>query len=391
LRRYIEILTSDPRHDVLNLTLVDGFAGGGEYLSASGIQPGSPLILLEQVALAQTRFNEERRKPFALKADFFFVEQNRSNFEYLSRVIGSSPYAAALRDKIYAVNEDFIAELPRILEHIRNRGRAHRSIFFLDQYGYGDVPFEAIRRILDLENPEIILTFSVDYLINYLNENEAFLKAVLPVELSVRQVQEMLGFKVQKEARWLIQNFLYRHLMKSTGAPFYTCFFIKSPESHRSYWLVHISKHPRARDEMARLHWSMSNHFIHHGRSGLRMLGFDPDQVIEQVPLDFMFDDDAEARSKEALLSELPSLIFSPSELGTRPVTVGQLFKRVCNETPATTLLISDALVKLRAEREIEILSKEGRPRPRSQQLDWADLILPARQITMFGPTSRRT
>lgn len=31
VQRYIEILTSDPRHDGLNLTLIDGFAGGGEY------------------------------------------------------------------------------------------------------------------------------------------------------------------------------------------------------------------------------------------------------------------------------------------------------------------------------------------------------------------------
>jgi len=32
LRRYINVLCSDPRHDGLNLTLVDGFAGGGVYL-----------------------------------------------------------------------------------------------------------------------------------------------------------------------------------------------------------------------------------------------------------------------------------------------------------------------------------------------------------------------
>src|SRR5229473_4753362 len=66
----------------------------------------------------------------------------------------------------------------------------------------------------------------------------------------------------------------------------------------------------KARDEMALRHWAMSNHFVHHGRAGLKMLGFDPEQNIQQIPLGFFFDDDAETRSKNALMNELPPLIF---------------------------------------------------------------------------------
>jgi three-Cys-motif partner protein len=32
LSRYLEVLTSNPRLDTLSLTLVDGFAGGGQYM-----------------------------------------------------------------------------------------------------------------------------------------------------------------------------------------------------------------------------------------------------------------------------------------------------------------------------------------------------------------------
>lgn len=165
-------------------------------------------------------------------------------------------------------------------------------IVFLDQYGYGDVSLRAIRTILEyLKNPEIILTFSVDHIISYLSEEKSFLRGVMPAELGIEQIREMLALRENggREARWLIQNFLYRHLQERTGAPFYTCFFIKSPASHRSYWLVHISKHPRARDEMAARHWALTNHFIHHGRAGTQMLGYDPGQPIspDQIPMDF--------------------------------------------------------------------------------------------------------
>lgn len=386
VRRYIEVLTSDPRHDALNLTLVDGFAGGGEYLLGGELRPGSPLILLEEVACAQAQFNARRTKPFALKAEFIFVERKEQSFEYLDRTIRNSAYGSEVGKTIHLVKDDFQNVLPTIIDQVRKRGRAHRSIFVLDQYGYSDVSLETIRSILaSLENPEIILTFYVDYLVDFLGENEGFLKGILPVELGVADVRDMLGMKPDREARWLIQNFLYRHLMARTGAPYYTCFFVKSPASYKSYWLVHISKHPKARDEMAVRHWAMSNHFIHHGRAGLRMLGFDPEQAIEQIPLDFVFDDDAAARSRTALLTELPPLIFDPGLGNGAPPTLERLFTRVCNETPATTRLISDVLAELRADKEVEILTRDNRPRPRSTKFEWTDVIVPARQRSLFS------
>jgi hypothetical protein len=185
---------------------------------------------------------------------------------------------------------------------------------------------------------------------------------------------------------------LFRHLRDKTGAPFYTCFFIKSPASHRSYWLIHISKHPKARDEMALRHWAMSNHFVHHGRAGLKMLGFDPEQNIQQIPLGFFFDDDAETRSKNALMNELPPLIFDGSAGGHTPPSLGTLFTSVCNDTPATMKQISDVLVDLRNEREIEIVTKDGRSKPRAGKVQWTDVILPARQRSLLStvwPTNR--
>jgi three-Cys-motif partner protein len=386
LRRYINVLCSDPRHDGLNLTLVDGFAGGGVYLRNGQPAPGSPMILLEEIADAQARFAQERIKPFRLNAEFIFVERDAANYLFLQETIRRSEFAAGLGSSIHLVEDAFETALPKIIRKIKGRGRAQRCLFFLDQFGYSQISFDTVRSILsNLQNPEIILTFAVDHLIDYLNNSPAFIAAVRPIELSVQQIQEIIVRKDQREARWVIQNFLYTHLINRTEAPYYTCFFVKSPESHRSYWLVHISKHPKARDEMALQHWALGNHFVHHGREGLRMLGFDPDRDIHQLPLDFIFDDNAEARSRAALRRELPPLIFDRRTQADGPPTMGRLFRTIANETPATSELISKVLVGLREDAEIEIVTKDGRPKPRSNQVGWSDVILPAKQRSLFS------
>lgn len=79
VRRYIDVLCSDPRHDGLNLTLVDGFAGGGVYLRNGHPASGSPMILLEEITVAEARFARERIKPFRLNAEFIFVEREGAN------------------------------------------------------------------------------------------------------------------------------------------------------------------------------------------------------------------------------------------------------------------------------------------------------------------------
>ncbi|MBP2233461.1 three-Cys-motif partner protein [Azospirillum agricola] len=193
LYRYVKVLTANPMHDGLNLTLVDGFAGGGRYRDRSSSVPGSPIILLNEIQALQAEFDLERKKPFHLKANFIFVEKLKPSIEFLRNEIANSIHANGLDRNIHLINSTFEEQCSTIIEKIRARGRAHRAIFFLDQYGYNTVSFGSIRRILaELEHPEVILTFSVDALINYLSTDEAFLKGILPTGLTQDDVLVLL-------------------------------------------------------------------------------------------------------------------------------------------------------------------------------------------------------
>jgi three-Cys-motif partner protein len=186
---------------------VDGFAGGGQYMHGGILVPGSPLIILDELAAVQMRVNARRTKPIHIGGEFIFIERKKSNVDFLTATVKASPHASLAGNRLNIIHSSFEDALPGVIAHIKSRGRAERAIFFLDQYGYSDVSLQMIRTILEqLANPEIILTFNVDWLINYLSTEEAFLKAVKPVELSLMDVQQMLHLKGQREARWLIQN-----------------------------------------------------------------------------------------------------------------------------------------------------------------------------------------
>jgi three-Cys-motif partner protein len=69
LERYVEVLTVHPAQDYFRLTLVDGFAGGGRYLSVKSKEErsGSPLLMLEAMKAAKERAQSKRTKPFNLE------------------------------------------------------------------------------------------------------------------------------------------------------------------------------------------------------------------------------------------------------------------------------------------------------------------------------------
>ena len=384
--RYIRILSPQPAKRELNLTIIDGFCGGGKYVLDGAEIDGSPLVLLKAVRATETGMALERKNGFIVKSDFYFVDKKAEHIDFLRSELGKTEFAPELERTIHLITSKFESQIHSIIEVIKSKGTSHRALFFLDQYGWSDISFGAIRRIFnELRNPEVTLTFSVDSLINYFREETTKQRSGRAIELTDEFAERLLSFKTDHGGRYLIQNFLYRHVREKTGALFYTPFFIKSPDSHRSYWLLHLSKHERARDEMARLHWSLGNTFVHHGGAGFNALGFDPTVDPDQIHLNFDFGSDARVNSLNAALDQLPKLIRDDAPGHGVPVSIEELFKARCNETPVTMPLMSEALVKLRDElKEVEILTPEGKVRPKAVNLNWDDLVRLPQQRSFF-------
>lgn len=391
IERYIEIVTAISWQEELSITFIDGYAGGGRYALGRDTVPGSPLILLEAVAAAEAKLKAARPKGFKIKATYIFVDQNRTHVEFLRSQVAESAFGAELDHSIRIWTADFNERVEDIVRLVRERSpRAGRAIFLLDQYGWSQVAFRSIRIILDqLQKAEVFLTFSVDALIDYLSSHSHEMRAFGEIDIHPELVKELVGLKQSEQLgyRILIQNGLYRHIQAATGAPFYSPFFVKSPEAHRSYWFIHLSKHREARNEIGMIHWAENNTTIHHGRAGLHALGFATSKDISQIAMEYVFDEHAKDLSRAALKEQLPRLIYEAADTDIAP-SLEQLFGIRCNDTPVVRELLEEVLISLRGDRQLVIVDETGREKPRANTIEWSDRIKLPDQRSFFGPLS---
>ncbi len=235
-----EIFIEDP----FTLTLIDGFAGGGLYTTHAGLlHLGSPLILLDTAYEIEAEL--KLQKTFTLDAQFIFIEKNKNVLDFLRKTLTTHQYGKQIGTKIHLLDGEFESNADQVTQFIfRRNDRAHRCIFLLDQYGYNQVAIKRLSRIFtELPNSEIILTFAVDYLIDYLSESGISDDAMKGFGLNLTAAELLQEKNNQKHWRLFIQKQVYARIVEDSGCRYFTNFFIKSREDNKAYWLLHLSMH----------------------------------------------------------------------------------------------------------------------------------------------------
>ncbi len=388
LKLYVSVLTVNPRRERLQLTLVDGFCGGGLYRGPlDETRPGSPLIMLEAMAAAETLAKASRKKEFLLATEHFFIDEDKSACDHLRHVIAQSTHQ---RQSIQILQGTFESYVQKLIDSIRSRGTAHRCIFVLDQYGYKEVPLSLLRDIFrQLPRAEVLLTFATDALIDYLGNDPQSQKRLdqLGFGLSVSDVE---AAKLSEPLQWrrIIQLALHHGIHTGSGAKHYTPFYICCPQAHRSYWLVHLSNHHRARDVMTSLHWSQSNDFVHYGGAGLQMLGYDwrQDGAETGQPIieEFRFDREAMLRTRSSLMADVPKRL---SVMGSKGISFDGFFASTTNETPATSAILRGVMGELSREGDVQVFSSDGRLRRPGSIVENSDRLVVNPQMRLLPST----
>lgn len=381
LVRYVQVVVPNPRQDELYLALVDGFAGGGLYREPYGdiVHHGSPFQMLNAMREAEALINVKRTKPFRLQCKYFFVDSNPQNLAFLKHTLTKEGYESRFGQDIFLLEGEFAQRCDQIVADLTRERRRRRVLFLLDQYGYKDVPFPLLRGILSrLPYAEIILTFAIDSLINYLGDTPAFQTTLNQIGIAhYIDWQNLERLKRTHNSRFVIQSQFLPALLKESGATFFNPFFIRATESHRDYWLVHLCNHYRARDVMNQLHWNNHTYFRHYGGPGLNMLGYDLNHDSELTGQEvFAFDDTAYTRALTALNTGLAKRIFARTE----GIAFGEILSLYCNETPANERIFREVLANQLAHKEIEINGPNGELRRTAQAITLGDRITPARQ-----------
>lgn len=389
LIRYFEQRTLNARgRERLRITLVDGFCGGGLYtLKGRGTEIlGSPLRMLDAVREASVRVNAQRIKPIELDVRYIFIDKDARALSHLKQVLHDKGYGTQIGQSIHVIHDDFASASSTVLRLIKaHTPLAHTALFFLDQYGYSEVPASLIQQIFaDSPKSEVVLTFHVSAFATYTNDeftDKVSGKLAVDIRSALGRTIEQIKEEGSADWRRFIQAALYQALVKDCGAEYFTPFFIRGEGSGQGeYWLVHLSRHPRAQDVMKQVHWEHQNHSIHYGGAGLDMLATHMMGFRQEFDGGFVFDDAAQNLSADVLPQHLAENIFKRAQ----PVQIGELYASTCNTSPSTSLMYKDALQRLSGEKDIVIRSEDGTVRRLARYMRDTDWVERNRQGSLF-------
>ncbi|MGE8160338.1 three-Cys-motif partner protein TcmP [Paraburkholderia sp. NPDC080076] len=378
VQQYIETLMSMPTMPKLTLTLVDGFAGGGEYLNdkAESVD-GTPLLMMRGAYLARANVNVGRRTPREVDAEFFFVEKKPESAEYLVQHLEKRRAGGAVSQQDFARSKvlkgGFLEQLQGIVRRIKERKGGNRAIFLLDQYSYNAVPMDKLRWLMtELPNAEVIMTFNVDSLLTYISDREANRKAVRGIGIEQYIPWAQLGQIKAEHGRAALQRYVAHGIKAETGAPFMTLFFVRPDSANPwSYWLVHLSRQYKAHDVMKSLHWEHSSEFGHELEPGLFMLGYDPKRDEQHTGQSILFDAGGAELCIETLKDDLGRVLSGRQE----PLTVRQLLTEHISNTIADETRLQMVIRGLHAAGNIVVSNKEDRKRRPSKHYNASDVI----------------
>ncbi|MGQ3322440.1 three-Cys-motif partner protein TcmP [Pseudomonas brassicacearum subsp. neoaurantiaca] len=398
IRSYITVVMSNQQIPRIGINIVDGFCGGGLYKDfGQADHYGSPIIVLDSVKETIAEINVQRKSPREVLTQNFFIDIQKNNIKYLEAVLNTKGYSHRLGKDVFTLCSSFTDALPSVLKKIKEFRFSERSLFLLDQYAYKDVPFSSIRTIFNsVANAEVLLTFNVDSLIDYLSDREQNRKALQNIDLEKYIPWEKLhSYKATMRREWqhLIQRFLAKGILKESGADYMTVFFITpSGPNPRTYWFIHLAKSYKANAVMKEIHWRYGNNFSHSMTPAL-FVGYDANrdiQLTDQIDLSFgeehNFDNVTNKRIENELSIFLPRKIYDQTHQSFANMMMG-----LANNTMADESIVKQSLHGPIVSGDIVVYDKDNRTRRRKgSSIKSSDIIAPSPQRTMFffPPTS---
>jgi len=137
---------------------IDGFSGPGEY---KGGKEGSPLVAIKAF--------KEQRKPIKNEVKMIFIEERKDRCDYLNSKIQQIEIPKNLIINIHC--EKFENVLNGILEILeKNRVYLAPCFIFIDPFGFSDIPFEIIKKIMKNPKCEVLINFMYEEINRFISD-----------------------------------------------------------------------------------------------------------------------------------------------------------------------------------------------------------------------------
>lgn len=370
--QYVKTRCQLPQQSMFRLAVVDGFAGGGRYDCGS---PGSPIIFIEELQRAVVEINISRAaqdfKPLEIECFLILNDANRDVVELLKENVAPVLASVTESEPLLRINvqyscEPFEEAYPRIQNFLLSIP-IRNVVFNLDQCGHQHVEWTTLSNIMSsFRSAEVFYTFVIGALLTFLQKEQPHIltNQLRPFGFSENDIAGLSDELVTK-TNWLgaAERLVFQALCKC--APFVSPFSINNPVGWR-YWLVHLANSHRAREVYNNILHDHSSAQAHFGRSGLRMLHYDPKQEKESSL--YLFDDKGRTSAREQLFADIPRLM---KEFGNA-LSVSEFYSNIYNMTPAHS---DDVRTSIIDNPDLEVITLAGGERRKSHTIALDDTI----------------
>lgn len=244
LSAWLPILTS--YHG--QVTILDGFAGPGEY---SGGEPGSPIIAID--TLLGHSYAALRDK----EVQFIFIEKDEMRYEHLKELLTSRnlpPHA-----KYRLICGEFDETLTDLLDNLDREGKRLTPTFaFIDPFGYSQTPMNTISRIMKNARCEVLINLMHDFINRFLSFDNDANRGHLDRLFGTSNWRSIVDQSLEpKERERQLHDLYQRQLQAVGGAKYARSFRMVNDRNHTEYYLFFGTNNLVGLDKMKQAMWKV--------------------------------------------------------------------------------------------------------------------------------------
>lgn len=250
------------------IVFIDGFAGPGVYTDG---EAGSPLIAIRS-ALGQQAFigNTE--------VLFLFIEKDQKRLDSLLELVANEQKPESF--KTHCIKDDFLEIITGELDELDSNGKNNAPIFaFIDPFGFSQVPYKLLKRLLQRDRTEAFIYFPRDHVNRFLEQDSVKTHIQSLFGLDEIVLPEGSGNRLEQV------KLLYHNQLKKI-AKYVGSFTMRDMRNHPIYDLFFVSNHIMGFIKMKEAMWAVdkSGGFSFSDRTNQnQIMLFQPDPVEELV------------------------------------------------------------------------------------------------------------
>jgi three-Cys-motif partner protein len=270
---------------------IDGFAGPGEYIDG---KKGSPSIAVEAVL--------EHKANIKSEVIMLFIEADQERCEYLKRKVASSKIPSNIKiECICARFDKTISEIFRYIDE--QKARFAPAFVFIDPFGFTGIPFALIKRIMENQRCEVLITFMYEDINRFISDKKLW--DSLNETFGTDKWKQIILEKDPKKRTQLLYNIYKKQLEQEAGIKFVRSFKMINKLNKTDYFLFFGTNNITGLKKMKEAMWRVD-------KSGLFQFSdatYNPNQpVLFEIEPNY-------SQLKKILLKEFKGKLVSITEL----------------------------------------------------------------------------